>query len=175
MFSLSPESLRDLRPTVRGGAGADRLRNVSGVRGHVAALMALSRSRVRSGPREHDLCRSFITNGMLLHKWIDRIREIDPTRIAVSLDGADAPANDRYRGLDGAFEATIRSLSQLVDALPYLAPRIRCRFDAARRGQRMLALGDAPCLERAWDFTMGAHPALANGRRPRPNRTLRRL
>ena len=74
--------------------------------------------------REFDLCRSFITNGMLLHKWTDRIREIDPTRLTVSLDGASARVNDRHRGLDGAFDATVHSLRQLVEAVPSLVPRI---------------------------------------------------
>ena len=81
---------------------------------------------------EHDLCRSFITNGMLLHKLTQRVVALDPTRISVSLDGATAQTNDRIRGLPGAFEATTESLRRFLQRAPSLAPRmavVSCVYD----------------------------------------------
>lgn len=81
---------------------------------------------------EHDLCRSFITNGMLLDKLTDRVLALDPTRISVSLDGADASTNDRIRGLKGAFTATTESLRRFLRDAPSLGPRmavVSCVYD----------------------------------------------
>ena len=59
--------------------------------------------------------RSFITNGMLLHKYAERIADLDPVRIAVSLDGGSAAANDAVRGLPGAFRTTIASVRRFLE------------------------------------------------------------
>ena len=68
--------------------------------------------------------RSFITNGMLLSKWTDRIRELDPARISVSLDGSTPEANDRSRGLAGAFHATVNSLQRFLRDAPEFRDRM---------------------------------------------------
>ena len=72
----------------------------------------------------HDIRRGFITNGMLLHRWTDRIQALDPARITVSLDGASAAINDRFRGLAGAFEATTTSVRRFLEAAPEFSERL---------------------------------------------------
>ena len=74
--------------------------------------------------RERDIRRGFITNGMLLHKWSQRIRALDPGRISVSLDAATAELNDRFRGLQGAFEATISSITRFLEITPEFRDRL---------------------------------------------------
>ena len=71
----------------------------------------------------HRIRRSFITNGMLLHKWVERIRALDPHRITVSVDGATPEVNDPIRGLDGAFVATMGSVGKTLAQAPELAAR----------------------------------------------------
>ena len=66
--------------------------------------------------------RSFVTNGMLLHRWTDRIVALEPQRISVSLDGADAETHDPLRGLPGAFEATVASVRRFQAGAPSLTP-----------------------------------------------------
>ena len=73
--------------------------------------------------KQNRIRRSFITNGMLLDRHINAIQELDPQRISVSLDGSDSETNDRLRGLPGAFRATTRSLSRVLEALPDMRPR----------------------------------------------------
>ena len=51
--------------------------------------------------REHEVARDFITNGMLLHKWTDRVEALDPQRISVSLDGSDPQTTTRSAGSEG--------------------------------------------------------------------------
>ena len=72
----------------------------------------------------HQARTSFITNGMLLHKYLDRIEALDPIRIAVSLDGSSPEANDPIRGLAGAFQATRRSLERFVHRAPRFLDRL---------------------------------------------------
>ena len=74
--------------------------------------------------QRHRLRRTFITNGMLLDRHVDSLQQLDPHRIAVSLDAADPHINDRRRGLEGAFLATTRSVRRTLDAVPELAPRL---------------------------------------------------
>ena len=74
--------------------------------------------------RAQSVPRSFVTNGMLLAKWIDQISAIEPEGIVVSLDGADAGTNDRFRGLDGAFDATLGNLRKFLSALPAYRGRL---------------------------------------------------
>ena len=82
----------------------------------------------------HGLRRSFITNGMLLSKWTDRIDALDLHQITVSLDGATAAENDRLRGLPGAFGATVRSVTRFAEAAPRFRSRLvvaSCLYDDA--------------------------------------------
>ncbi len=68
--------------------------------------------------------RSFVTNGMRVHSHIDSILSYDPSRIGISLDGADEEANDRNRGLAGAFKKTLRSLDVFLERAPHFHDRI---------------------------------------------------
>lgn len=67
---------------------------------------------------------SFITNGMLLDRWADRIDALDPAAITISLDGADAETNDRLRGLTGAFDASLRSVRSFLEKVPRYRSRL---------------------------------------------------
>ena len=74
--------------------------------------------------REHSIRRGFITNGMLLHKWIDRTAALDTQRVTVSLDGASPEVNDPIRGIKGAFNATVESLRAFVQRVPGYRTRL---------------------------------------------------
>ena len=74
--------------------------------------------------QKNSLRKSFITNGMLLYKWVERIEVLDPDRISVSLDGTSAGVNDPIRGLPGAFDATVASLRRFLRALPSFGKRL---------------------------------------------------
>ena len=74
--------------------------------------------------KRHGIRRSFITNGMLLDRWADRIRALEPSRIAISLDGADPVAHDRLRGLPGAFLAATRAIGRFIEAAPSFRSRL---------------------------------------------------
>ena len=74
--------------------------------------------------RCHNVRRTFITNGMLLAKHTESIIDLDPQRISVSLDGADAVTNDRLRGLSGAFAATLYNLERFLADAPQFAERL---------------------------------------------------
>jgi len=67
--------------------------------------------------RRLDIGLTFETNGVLCSP--DIAREIASCRnpfVSVSLDGADAETNDWIRGVDGAFEAAVNGIGNLVDA-----------------------------------------------------------
>ena len=74
--------------------------------------------------QRHNIRRSFITNGMLLHRYADRVRALDPVRVAVSLDGASPEANDSLRGLPGAFATTVASLEKFLRKAPRMRDRL---------------------------------------------------
>ena len=48
--------------------------------------------------RPHSIRCSFITNGMLLHKWAEEVAEMQPRRISISFDGSDPEVHDALRG-----------------------------------------------------------------------------
>ena len=68
--------------------------------------------------------RSLVTNGMLLSKREERLRDLDPHQIAVSFDGASAEVHDQKRGLPGAFETSLASLRRFLRNAPDLANRV---------------------------------------------------
>ena len=68
--------------------------------------------------------RGFVTNGMLLHKWTDRIVALDPSRIAISLDGSEPATHDPIRGLAGAFDSTLRSVERFLARAPDFRDRL---------------------------------------------------
>ena len=54
------------------------------------------------------------TNGTLVTKDVARmIVDAGVRRVSISLDGADAPTHDAFRGIPGAFEAAVRGLQNL--------------------------------------------------------------
>src|SRR5271169_2031231 len=56
------------------------------------------------------------TNGTLVTKQIARkIVDSGVKRVAISLDGADAPTHDTFRGIPGAFDAAITGFRNLKD------------------------------------------------------------
>ena len=80
----------------------------------------------------HRVRKSFITNGMLLHKHAARIDSLDPSSISISLDGGTVSANDRLRGLAGALETTLTSVRRFLDRVPRYADRLKvcsCLYD----------------------------------------------
>jgi SynChlorMet cassette radical SAM/SPASM protein ScmF len=58
------------------------------------------------------------SNGTLIHADLARHlkKETNLSFVSVSLDGACAETHDGFRNVDGAFEATLRGLDNLVDA-----------------------------------------------------------
>lgn len=56
------------------------------------------------------------TNGTLVRKSVARnIVDSGIKRVAISLDGADAPTHDRFRGIPGAFDGAITGFRNLKD------------------------------------------------------------
>ena len=74
--------------------------------------------------QRHAIRCSFITNGMLLHKWAAEIAEMRPRRISISFDGSDPVVHDALRGLPGAFDATVASVERFVAIAPTLRPAL---------------------------------------------------
>ena len=104
---------------------------------YVEALFTVAKAR--------GIRRSFITNGMLLHKWTDRIVHLDPERISISLDGASAEVNDALRGLPGAFETTLSSVRRFLEAAPHFAKRLAI-VSTLYHGANVRSLIDLPAL-----------------------------
>ena len=65
--------------------------------------------------------QSFVTNGMLLHRYAKRIKDLNLSRIVVSIDGSDEITNDKLRGLPGALKATTRSVGRFLEIVPQYA------------------------------------------------------
>jgi len=74
--------------------------------------------------KKHNIRRSFITNGMLIHRYAEQIKNLEPHRISISLDGSEAAVNDPLRGLNGAFDITRNSLQKLLSQIPEYRRRI---------------------------------------------------
>ncbi|NJO37326.1 MAG: radical SAM protein [Rhizobiales bacterium] len=53
---------------------------------------------------------SLVTNGTFLERWVDELAALQPAKIAVSIDSADAATHDKARGKAGAFEDAMRGL-----------------------------------------------------------------
>lgn len=67
----------------------------------------------------HDrgLTCAFSPNGTLITaETARRIREAGVSRCSISIDGADAASHDAFRGVPGAFEASLRGMRHLTDA-----------------------------------------------------------
>ncbi|HEX8732032.1 MAG TPA: TIGR04053 family radical SAM/SPASM domain-containing protein [Ktedonobacterales bacterium] len=47
---------------------------------------------------------------LVTHRALERVRDIGVSMVHISLDGADAAAHDRFRGVAGSFERTMRIL-----------------------------------------------------------------
>ena len=74
--------------------------------------------------QRHGIPRSFITNGMLLDRRADSLRELGPRRITVSLDGSSPGVHDPIRGLAGAFKATTEGIRRFSARAPGLRERL---------------------------------------------------
>ena len=115
--------------------------------------------------QERGVRRSFITNGMLLHKWVDRIRDLGVARITVSLDGATPEVNDAVRGLPGAFRATTGSLRRLLDAAPEYRERVAI-YSLLRGTSNFESLLEMPAVVRDLGLTrwiVGVELAIQEG------------
>lgn len=67
--------------------------------------------------RKHDFRLHLVTNGTLIDEAMAaRIQPIGFQRVAVTLDGADAPSHDQFRGQPGAFQAAVDGLHHLREA-----------------------------------------------------------
>ena len=68
--------------------------------------------------------QGFVTNGMLLHRYAQAIRDLNIARIGISIDGSDAETNDHFRGLRGALKGTTDSIRKFLEAAPECAEKI---------------------------------------------------
>jgi radical SAM protein with 4Fe4S-binding SPASM domain len=67
--------------------------------------------------KDHDMKVIYVTNGFLLTKnTIEKLKEIDPYVVGVSLDGASAKTHDAIRGVTGSFERCREILQLLREA-----------------------------------------------------------
>lgn len=114
--------------------------------------------------KKYDIRRSFITNGMLLHKYTDRIQELDPRRISVSIDGADPATNDPIRGLRGAFRAASMSLCKFLDDAPEFRDRVAVASTLYDE-KNFQSLLNMPRLLKGWGISRWAL-SIESARRP---------
>ena len=96
----------------------------------------------------HGIDKGFITNGMLLHRWIDRVRELDPSRIAISIDGSDEETHDSLRGLAGALMATNESVLRFLEHAPEFRDRLAVASTLFLRKNKESLLGMPAVLHR---------------------------
>ena len=110
--------------------------------------------------RRHAIRCSFITNGMLLHKWASEIAELAPRRVSISLDGAEPAVHDPLRGISGAFDTTIASIERFLRAAPAMRPRLAVASSLYDEGNFRSLLALPPVLEklgiRQWMVVGGA-------------------
>ncbi len=62
---------------------------------------------------------TFVSNGTHLSDHLDRLAELAPARIAISLDSHDAEYHDRQRGVPGTFDKVVDGLRRAI-AFPEL-------------------------------------------------------
>lgn len=61
--------------------------------------------------REHKMAVSIDSNGVLLDaEKVQYLKELGVSSVELSLDSVNSEAHDRFRGLDGAFEKTLRAV-----------------------------------------------------------------
>lgn len=67
--------------------------------------------------RKHGMAVSVDSNGVLLSREnVHRLKEIGVSSIELSLDSVNPDAHDHFRGLDGAFEKTLRAVELCSEA-----------------------------------------------------------
>ncbi len=67
--------------------------------------------------KSNGLTCAFSPNGTLLTPQnSQKLKECGVDRCSISIDGADAPSHDSFRGVPGAFEASLRGIGYLRDA-----------------------------------------------------------
>ncbi len=64
--------------------------------------------------RDAGLPTALATNGTIMDDRVARrIVDVGVRRVSMSFDGPDAETHDRFRGIDGAFDATVRGFNEL--------------------------------------------------------------
>lgn len=86
---------------------------------------------------------ALVTNGTHLRDAADWLATLAPTKIAVSLDAADASTHDRLRGVPGAWAATVAGLER---AAAVLAPRTSLAVASVLMPSGAAPLEDMPRL-----------------------------
>ena len=92
---------------------------------------------------------SLVTNGTYLEEFVLELRDLQPFRIAVSLDAADHFLHDRQRRKTGAWHSAVKGLERAVAELPdtteivatsVLLPKRRQQLDAIPQLLRRLGV-----------------------------------
>jgi radical SAM protein with 4Fe4S-binding SPASM domain len=66
---------------------------------------------------KHAICIDILTNGTMITEYFSQfLARVVPHSVQVSLDGATAETHDKFRGLKGSFDATVRGIENLVNA-----------------------------------------------------------
>lgn len=85
--------------------------------------------------RDAGLPTALATNGTIMDDAVARrIVDVGIRRVSMSLDGADAATHDRFRGIDGAFESTLRGFG----ALRRMGMSMQINTTVARHNYRQL-------------------------------------
>ncbi len=57
---------------------------------------------------------NFVSNGILIDKYIDELAKLKPKVVGISIDGTEE-THDKIRGMKGAFKKTINSIDMLIE------------------------------------------------------------
>ena len=104
----------------------DALRVIDGISSHSRPILVLSGGEplfrkdlfeIATYATQKGLLVALATNGTLVTPDVARkLLEAGVRRVAISLDGADAPTHDAFRGIPGSFEAALRGLREIQAA-----------------------------------------------------------
>ncbi len=84
---------------------------------------------------EAGLSVNLCTNGMLLHRYRDRIAASGATCVTVSLDGATPETHDRIRGVEGSYALIERGIHHLLAVKRRRRPVLRVRMTVSNHNQ----------------------------------------
>jgi MoaA/NifB/PqqE/SkfB family radical SAM enzyme len=88
-----------------------------------------------------DLRTTVVTNGVGLFDAIDLLKTLSPTKIAISLDAANADIHDRIRGVAGTWDRAVAGIRRALDVL---APQTRLVVASVLIPSRRYYLDDMP-------------------------------